>query len=82
VTSPAIRLLVSGITNCASCQFEKDGPEVQEQRRETIAKALEETWRPEHLLALRQAYDLYQFHHHQIAECDRMIRDELARLYW
>ncbi len=47
---------------------------------ETIAKALEGTWRPEHLFALRQAYDLYQFHHRQIAACDRMIRDELARL--
>jgi transposase len=47
---------------------------------EAIAKALEGTWRPEHLFALRQAYDLYQFHHRQIAECDRMIRDELTRL--
>jgi transposase len=46
----------------------------------TIAKALEGTWRPEHLFALRQAYDLYQFHHQQIAQCDAMIRAELARL--
>jgi len=47
---------------------------------ETIARALEGTWRPEHLFALRQAYDLYQFHHRQIAECDAMIQAELARL--
>jgi transposase len=47
---------------------------------ETIAKALEGTWRPEHLFALRQAYDLYQFHHRQIAQCDTMIRAELAKL--
>jgi hypothetical protein len=46
----------------------------------TIAKALEGTWRPEHLFALRQAYDLYQFHHQQIAQCDAMIRAELSRL--
>jgi transposase len=46
----------------------------------TIAKALEGTWRPEHLFALRQAYDLYQFHHQQIAQCDAMIQTELARL--
>src|SRR5262249_27648639 len=39
----------------------------------TIAKALEGTWRPEHLFALRQAYDLYRFHHQQIAQCDQMI---------
>jgi transposase len=47
---------------------------------EAIAKALEGTWRPEHLFALRQAYDLYQFHHDQIAQCDRMIQSELANL--
>jgi transposase len=45
-----------------------------------FAKALEGTWRPEHLFALRQAYDLYQFHHGQIVECDRLIEAELARL--
>jgi transposase len=48
--------------------------------KETIAKALEGTWRPEHLFALRQAQELYQFHHQQIAECDQMIETELARL--
>jgi transposase len=47
---------------------------------ETIAKALEGTWRPEHLFALRQAYDLYRFHHQQIAQCDEMIQAELAKL--
>jgi transposase len=47
---------------------------------ETIAKALEGTWRPEHLFALQQAYDLYQFHHQQIADCDKMIQSELAKL--
>jgi transposase len=46
----------------------------------TIAKALEGTWRPEHLFALKQAYDLYKFHHEQIAECDQLIADELAKL--
>jgi transposase len=45
-----------------------------------IAKALEGTWRPEHLFALRQAYDLYHFHHDQIAQCDVMIEAELHRL--
>lgn len=45
-----------------------------------IAAALEGTWRPEHLFALRQVRDLYQFHHQQIAQCDAMIRSELERL--
>jgi transposase len=48
--------------------------------RDTIAKALEGTWRPEHLFELRQAVDLYHFHHRQMAECDAMIRAELAKL--
>src|SRR5262245_11555779 len=47
---------------------------------ETIARALEGTWRPEHLFALRQAYELYRFHHQQISACDQIIQAELARL--
>jgi transposase len=46
----------------------------------TIAKALEGTWRPEHLFALQQAYDLYQFHHQQIDQCDAKIQAELPKL--
>ncbi len=48
--------------------------------REAFARALEGTWRPEHLFELRQAYDLYRFHHQQIAQCDTMIEAELAKL--
>ena len=44
-----------------------------------IALALQGTWRPEHLFELRQAYDLYQFHHQQITECDQQVQAELAR---
>jgi transposase len=47
---------------------------------QAIAKALEGTWRPEHLFELQQAYDLYQFHHKQIAQCDEKIQAELTRL--
>jgi transposase len=47
---------------------------------EAIAKALEGTWRPEHLFALRQAYELNKFHHQQMIECDRMMEAELAKL--
>jgi transposase len=45
-----------------------------------IALALQGTWRPEHLFELRQAYDLYQFHHKQITECDDQVQAELAHL--
>ena len=44
-----------------------------------IALALEGTWRPEHLFELRQAYQLYNFHHKQISECDQQVQAELAR---
>jgi transposase len=44
-----------------------------------IALALEGTWRPEHLFELRQAHDLYQFHHRQITECDEQVQTELAK---
>jgi hypothetical protein len=47
---------------------------------EQIALALQGTWRPEHLFELRQAYELYQFHHKQITECDNQVQAELARL--
>ncbi len=45
-----------------------------------IAKALEGTWRPEHLFALKQAHELYQFLHRQIAGCDAAIQAELTKL--
>jgi len=45
---------------------------------EQIALALQGTWRPEHLFELRQAYELYQFHHRQITECDQQVEAELA----
>ena len=48
--------------------------------RETIAKALEGTWRAEHLFELQQAVALYEFYHQQIAACDVKLAEELARL--
>jgi transposase len=46
---------------------------------EEIAKALVGNWRDEHLLALRQALELYEFYHLKITECDREIDDYLSR---
>jgi transposase len=48
------------------------------QSEDEIALALQGTWRPEHLFALRQAYNLYQFHHRQISECDEQVETELT----
>jgi len=44
-----------------------------------IALALEGTWRPEHLFELRQARELYRFHHRQISECDQQLEAELEK---
>ena len=45
---------------------------------EQIAKALQGTWRAEHLFALRQAVELYEFYHRQLATCDTQIAAHLA----
>jgi len=45
-----------------------------------IALALEGTWRPEHLFALKQSFELDGYLHRQIEECDRQIAAELERL--
>jgi transposase len=42
-----------------------------------MAKALQGTWRAEHLFALRQAVELYAFSHQQIAQCDQQIKAHL-----
>jgi transposase len=45
-----------------------------------IAKALVGNWREEHLLALGQAVELYEFYHTKIVECDQAIEAHLKRL--
>ena len=45
---------------------------------ETIAKALEGNWRVEHLFALRQAVELYDFYQQRIADCEREIEVHLG----
>lgn len=47
---------------------------------ETIAKALQGTWREEHLFALRQTLALYDVHQRLIEECDEAI-EKLLRSF-
>jgi transposase len=42
-----------------------------------IARALQGNWRAEHLFALQQAVELYEFYHRQLAACDRQIEAHL-----
>jgi transposase len=44
---------------------------------ETIARALQGTWQPEHLFALQQSLELYDYYHQQIQACDRVIEAHL-----
>jgi transposase len=46
---------------------------------ETITKALEGDYRPEHLFTLRQSLKLYRFVQAQIVECQTQVREELGR---
>jgi len=46
---------------------------------EIIIKSLKGIWREEHLFALRQAYETYQFHQKQIEVCDERIRLQLDK---
>jgi transposase len=46
--------------------------------QETIAKALTGTWKDEHLFALKQSLELYDFYTRQIANCDAQIQQQYA----
>lgn len=46
----------------------------------TIARALEGTYRPEHLFELQQALELYDVYQQKIADCDSQIQTCLKRL--
>jgi transposase len=47
---------------------------------ETIRRALDGNYRTEHVFALRQALELYEFHHAKVAECDIEIEAALHDL--
>ena len=48
-------------------------PQIQKNKGGRLRAALEGTWKEEHLFALRQAYELWQFYQQKIAECDQEI---------
>lgn len=55
-------------------------PQVQKNKAGRLRAALEGTWKPEHVFALRQAYELWQFYQQKIAECDQVIEAVLKEL--
>ncbi len=50
------------------------------QPEEVIEKSLQGNYRPEHLFALKQAMEGYDFYQTKIAECDEEIKKKLERL--
>jgi transposase len=42
-----------------------------------IARALQGNWRAEHLFALRQSVDLYEFYRQKVQDCERQIQAQL-----
>ena len=55
-------------------------PQVQKNKAGQLRAALEGTWKEEHLFALRQAYELWQFYQQKIAECDQAIEKVLQEM--
>jgi transposase len=48
--------------------------------QEMIAKALTGNWKEEHLFALQQALELYDFYTHQLAACDAQIQQHFSTM--
>jgi transposase len=55
-------------------------PQVQKNKAGRLRAALEGTWKAEHLFALRQAYELWQFYQKKITECDQAIAEVLKQM--
>jgi transposase len=54
--------------------------QIQKKKADRLRAALEGTWKKEHLFALRQAHEGWQFYQKQIAECDAQIEAVLKEL--
>ena len=46
----------------------------------TIARALEGTWRPEHLFELRQSLEIFDYYQSRLDECDQAIDQHLQTM--
>ena len=88
VKLPEVVSDVTGVTGLsiirAIVRGERDPEELAQLRdhrckesEETIARALQGTWQPEHLFALKQSLELYDYYHEQIRDCDRQIEAHL-----
>lgn len=72
-----IRAIIAGERDAQKLAEFKDGR--IKASDEAIIGSLEGIWRQEHVFALTQAYDAYQFCQKQIAECDQQIKMQLDK---
>ena len=54
--------------------------QIKKSKAERVVESLRGTWQPEHLFALRQAVEAWDFYQAQIAECDQAIERVLREL--
>lgn len=73
-----IRAILDGTRDPAELVKLRDGRCKQDMQ--TIAASLAGHYREEHLFALKQAVELYDFHQHQILACDAAIEKQLNSL--
>src|SRR5437773_3218344 len=74
-----VEAIINGQRNPAALLALCD-PQIQKNKAGRLREALEGTWKKEHLFALRQAYELWQFYQKKIAECDQAIEEVLKVL--
>ena len=72
-----VRSILAGERNPKKLARHRD-PRCKKSEKE-IAKSLHGNWRNEHLFALQQAVELYDFYQTRIQACDRQIQDQLCR---
>lgn len=73
-----IRAILAGERDRSKLAAMKDRRIKSDEAR--IAKSLEGDYRSEHLFALRQALDLYDYYQQKIAECDSQILEQMQTL--
>ena len=54
--------------------------QIQKKKAGAVQEALRGTWKAEHLFALKQALELWEFYQQKIAECDQQIERVLREL--
>lgn len=54
--------------------------QIRNKKRHEVEKSLKGTWKTEHLFALGQARQTYQFYQNQIAACDAQIDEQLKKI--